>query len=106
MAPQSGAGEEAPAAATVEWTDRALADVAAIRAYLTASDPHAANRVAVALVAAGDSLETFPARGAPSPWFGARRVVVMRRYLLYYRIVGTRVEILSVRHGVRRPLEA
>lgn len=105
MADEIGAGHGDPPAETrVVWTTVALEDIDVIRAYIAADDSAAASRLAIALVAAGDSLISYPFRGSATGWFEARRLVVMRRYLIYYRVEEERVVILRVRHAARRPL--
>jgi plasmid stabilization system protein ParE len=47
----------------VLWTEAALANLRAIRAYIEQFNPMAARTLAAALIAAGDSLANFPHRG-------------------------------------------
>ncbi|HMG48979.1 MAG TPA: type II toxin-antitoxin system RelE/ParE family toxin [Inquilinus sp.] len=47
----------------VAWTRSALLDLHRIRSYISEFNPWAANRVAVQLLAAADSLEHLPRRG-------------------------------------------
>jgi hypothetical protein len=45
----------------VSFTELALADIENIRAYIAQDNPHAASRIAVAIVAAADRLSANPA---------------------------------------------
>jgi toxin ParE1/3/4 len=89
--------------AEVVWTDRALANIEAIVAYIVSQHrPLAAQRLGQRLLAAGDALENHPDRGRTIPR-GRRELAVITPYLIRYRIMGERVVILEVRHGARRP---
>ena len=88
--------------AEVVWTDRALADVEAITAYIGQFSPIASRNMASGLLAAGDDLELFPLRGRAIS-ANRRELTVISPYLIRYRIVGDRVLILEVRYGARRP---
>jgi plasmid stabilization system protein ParE len=61
--------------------------------------------LAEALVAAGDSLAHFPARGRLVPGTTTRELVTAYPYVIRYRIVGDVVRILRVRHTSRRPTD-
>lgn len=84
----------------VEWTARALRDVATAYARLAEESESAAKRFAARLLAAGNSLEQMPLRGRQLE--DGRRLLVIERYLLYYRLRGASVRILHVVHGARR----
>jgi toxin ParE1/3/4 len=88
--------------AEVVWTDRTLADVEAITAYIGQFSPNASRNMASRLLAAGDDLELFPMRGRAIS-ANRRELTVIPPYLIRYRIMGDRVRILEVRHGARRP---
>jgi hypothetical protein len=51
----------------VVWSPSALRDIHHIYGYIVRFNPHAAEDLARQLIAAGDSLETFPQRGRPVP---------------------------------------
>lgn len=89
--------------AKVVWSDRALADIEAIVAYIVSQhSPIAAQRLAYRLLATGDMLEDNPDRGRSLPR-GRRDLAVVTPYLIRYRVKGSQVVILEVRHGARRP---
>ncbi|HYE45362.1 MAG TPA: type II toxin-antitoxin system RelE/ParE family toxin [Caulobacter sp.] len=86
----------------VVWSRRALAELAAIRAYIDQFSPLAAQRMAVRLKAAGDSLSSFPDRGRPvAP--GIRELVVIYPYIIRYRVKDDQVGIIRIRHGAQEP---
>jgi plasmid stabilization system protein ParE len=88
--------------ADVVWSDAALHELVAIRAYIAIFDPAAASRIVTKLRQAGDSLADFPRRGRPSV-DGLREMVTVAPYVLCYDVVGESVTILRIRHGRRYP---
>jgi len=89
--------------ARVVWTRRAAADVHRIERYIAHFNPLAAQRLALRLTNAAQSLELFPDRGRPVGQ-GRRELLSVKPYLIRDRVVGDDVVITSVRHGARRPL--
>jgi toxin ParE1/3/4 len=87
----------------VIWAPAALHDVAQIYGYVARFNPAAAERLAQALLAAGDSLVSFPNRGRPVPGSQLRELTVAYPYVIRYRVAADHVRILRVRHGARRP---
>lgn len=87
----------------VVWTEPALDGVIHVYDYIFNFNPRAAAHVAETLLAAGDSLVTFPHRGRPVPGTGMRELVTSYPYIIRYRIDGDAVVILRVRHTSRRP---
>jgi toxin ParE1/3/4 len=87
--------------AQVVWSLAALDDVAAIRTFIAEENPAAAAKVAAELIDAGDSLDLLPFRGVPVE--GGRRKIVVRPYLIFYRVTptGSHVTILAVIDGRR-----
>ncbi len=88
---------------TVVWSKSALTHLTAIRAYIEQFNPHAAAKVASAIVEAGNSLATLPYRGRPLPDTDNRELVTIYPYIIRYRVVGNIVRILRVRHTSRQP---
>jgi plasmid stabilization system protein ParE len=82
---------------------RASFDVRRIQDYIDQFSPAAAERVGKALVEAGNSLATFPERGRPRR-DGLRELVAARSYIIIYRYASNGVEVVTVRHGARRPV--
>lgn len=87
----------------VDLTPGAGADLRAIKAFIARHDPRAAVTLVKQIRIAIDGLRSFPHRGRPGPLAGTRELVV-RSYLILYRIDAGRIEILAVRHGAQRPL--
>jgi toxin ParE1/3/4 len=87
----------------VVWTFSALADLEGIRRYIGNFNPRAAQDMAARIIAAGNSLANFPHRGRSVPGTQLRETVLVRPYIIRYRIEPDRVVILRVRHSARRP---
>lgn len=89
---------------SVVWTRTAILDVERIEAYVAKFDEAAARRLTIRLRSAGDSLANHAERGRRHD--ETRRVlVIVKPYLIFYRITDQTVAILHVRHGARRPLK-
>jgi addiction module RelE/StbE family toxin len=86
----------------VVWRARALADIARIVDHVAEDNPRAAARIGRELVIAGDSLIDFPRRGRLGRRPGTRELVVVRPYILVYRIAEPdTVIVLRNWHGAR-----
>jgi plasmid stabilization system protein ParE len=82
----------------------AAADLARLRAFLEGKSPAAADRATAALVAAIQSLDTFPERGRPSGAPTSRELIVPfgnSAYVLRYayRHEADEVVVLRIWHG-------
>lgn len=89
---------------TVSWTERAQADLAAIRAFVEVDSPHYAGVIVRRLLHAADRLQDFPQSGRMVPEYvdAAIREVVLRPYRIVYRIVSDEeIHVLTVHHGAR-----
>jgi addiction module RelE/StbE family toxin len=86
----------------VVWTTEAIGNLTDIRAYIGSFNPLAAQRFALRLWNAAESLAEHPERGRMIGK-GRRELAVVRPYLIRYRIMAEGVEILTIRHGARRP---
>ena len=86
----------------VVWSPSALRDIRHIYSYLAGFNRRAAEDLVHELVAAGDSLKTFPQRGRAIPDTNLREWALVYPYIIRYRIAGDLVRILRVRHGMRR----
>ena len=94
---------------TIRWTDQAIADLAAIRAFIEQDSPHYASVVVARLIRAVDQLKDFPESGRVVPEFDRKAVreIVERPYRIIYRVVGKdEIQILTVHHGARRMPDA
>jgi len=85
----------------VVWTRRALSDLAAVRAYIGQFSPLAAQRMAMRLKRAGDSLGAHPDR-MRSVGPGLRELTAIPPYILRYQITSEAVVILRIRHGAQQ----
>ncbi len=85
------------------WTEPALRDLAAARAYVALDNPGAAARQMALVLQAAETLVRFPHIGRSGRCLGTRELVVSRTpYLLPYRVIADRKEILRVLHGRQR----
>lgn len=83
----------------IEWTGTASVDLEAIDDHLMAVDPALANATIDRIEAAGAFLRQTPGAGRIILSGGIRKWTVRNTpYLLLYRIVPNRIEILRVRH--------
>jgi toxin ParE1/3/4 len=85
------------------WTEPAVRDLAAMRAYVARDSVPAADRQVDRVIAAVGSLLQFPEVGRPGRRAGTRELVVSRTpYIVAYRLRGDVIEVLRVLHGRRR----
>lgn len=84
----------------VRWAPAARRDLQRIRAYIAEFNPWAANRIAVRILAAADSLEHLPRRGRPGLEAGTRELVGVPPYIIVYRVTD-QVEIARVWHAAQ-----
>jgi len=86
------------------WSPEAVADLVALRAYITQDDPAAAQRVAVHIVRNVETLlANRPKMGRPGRIRGTRELVIPKTpYVVPYRISGDTIQILRVFHSSRR----
>jgi toxin ParE1/3/4 len=88
--------------AEVRFSRQALADLAAIHAWLAERDPAAAGRVVAAIEHSAGLLADQPELGRPERNGLGRILIVPRfRYVIAYRHEGDRVEILYILHPRR-----
>lgn len=89
------------------WTEPALYDLAAARAYVARDNSRAADRQIERVLAAVAGLLQFPEIGRPGRRAGTRELVVSRTpYIAAYRLRGDTIEILRVMHSKQRWPEA
>ena len=85
------------------WTEPALRDLAAARAYIARDSVAAADRQVDRVIAAVASLLQFPETGRPGRRAGIRELVVGRTpYIVPYRLRGDVIEVLRVLHSRQR----
>jgi len=86
--------------AQVVWTKRALADLMAIREYIGQFSPLAAQRMAVRLRVAAESLVDHPERGRRAT-ATLRELAVVPPYLIRYYFGDEVVHIVRIRHAAQ-----
>ena len=87
----------------VVWTDLALQDLTALRAYIGRERPVSAGLQVGWVVAAARGLARFPTSGRSGRCPGTREMVVARTpFVIAYRLRADNVEILRVLHGRQR----
>ena len=86
------------------WSPEAIADLAALRAYIEQDDPAAARRIALHIIRNVEMLlADSPEMGRPGRVPGTRELVIPRTpYIVPYRLVGSTIQVLRVFHGARR----
>lgn len=88
----------------VIWSPAALREIDHnIYRYTAQFNPRAAGHMVMEILAAGDSLESFPYRGRAVPGTRLRETTLAYPYIIRYRVAADHVRILRVRHGARRP---
>jgi addiction module RelE/StbE family toxin len=87
----------------IVWTEPAVHDLAAARAYIARDNPPPADRQVERVLAAVAGLLQFPEIGRPGRRAGTRELVVSRTpYLVAYRRRADAIEVLRVMHGRQR----
>jgi toxin ParE1/3/4 len=87
----------------VVWSELALRDLVALRAFIAMDRPPVADKQMTAVLRAVARLAAFPEAGRPGRRAGTRELVVVRTpYLVAYRIRDNRVEVLRVLHERQR----
>jgi len=85
---------------------RAHRDLEAIAEYLVQRSPAGGANVLAAIKSSIEMLEAFPELGRIVDDAGRRRLPVSRfPYVIYYRIEGSEILILHIRHTSRRPID-
>jgi toxin ParE1/3/4 len=89
--------------ARVAWTPFSLDDLRAIRSFIARDAPRTADAFVKRLMAAVRRLKRFPLSGSVVPEFGHAdvREILHGNYRIVYRVVVSRVEILTVCHAAR-----
>jgi toxin ParE1/3/4 len=88
----------------IEWTDPAIADLAAIRDYIARDSEHYAVQFIGRLIGAVDKLGSFPEMGRRVPEAHDAedlREILFQSYRVLYRYRSERVQIITVLHGAR-----
>jgi plasmid stabilization system protein ParE len=85
------------------WTDPSIADLRAIRDYIARDSEYYAADLVEQMVLSVERLVQFPKLGrvVPEAQDENIRELVQQSYRIIYRIVGERIEILTIVHGSR-----
>ena len=85
------------------WSPRAVADLEAVREYISRNSELYAALMVSRLVAAPGRLLQFPEAGRVVPEFAqpSLRELIVRPYRLVYRVRGDAIEIVTVFHAAR-----
>ena len=86
----------------VKWTQKALANLAAIVKYIGQDNSERADSFALEIQAKVNKLADFPGMGRPGCVMGTRELVAHENYVIPYLVRGGVVVVLSVRHAKRR----
>lgn len=87
----------------IAWTVSAGRDMRALRRYIAEHDPKAAESTALQILDALERLTVYPASGRAGRKPDTRELVIPgSAYIVVYRVVGDRVQILRVLHGARQ----
>ena len=89
---------------TLEWSHRAIADVEAIRDYISLDSPIYAADFVGRILKAPERLLAFPKLGRMVPEAGYRddiREIFLSPYRIIYQLLADRIEVVTVLHGRR-----
>lgn len=87
----------------LRWTQQAVEDLVAIRAYVARDSAHYADLLIERIFLAAERIEDFPLSGRIVPEFDnpSIREVVHGNYRIVYRDSGSALDILTVFHAAR-----
>lgn len=87
---------------TLRLTERAIADLARLRAFLKAKSPDSAERSGQVIARGLRSLEDFPEQGRPIDALDEGRELIIEfgvsGYVALYRVTEDHVVVLAIRH--------
>ena len=90
---------------TIWYLPSAELDLASIWEFVAESDADAADRILDRIDTATNILKNYPFAGRARPDIAPdARSKPVGKYLILYRVRGTRVEIVRVRHSAQQPL--
>jgi len=86
----------------IHWSARALDELDDIVAYIAQFNPDAAERLHIRIESVVLPLANNPfLYRASERWHGLREIVAHPNYLVFYRVLEDRIEIVSVAHARR-----
>lgn len=86
----------------IEWSQRARADIRALKAYIAKDSPYYARRFTERVIASVEKLEEFPKIGRPVPEAEGRddvRELIYQGYRIIYLTKPDRAFIVTILHG-------
>jgi addiction module RelE/StbE family toxin len=86
---------------TIRWTPTGLRDLESLHAWVAENSPTAAAATVEKILEAIAALERHPDLGRKGRVAGTRELIV-RPFVVAYRVNEAAIEILSVLHGARR----
>ena len=86
----------------VKWLRVALENMATIANYIAQDSPARATTFVQELREKTNVLADFPGVGRAGRVAGTRELVAHKNYLVIYRVKGTNVEIIRVRHVAQK----
>ena len=87
----------------VVWSRRAIRHLTAVRNYIASDSPDTAADVAARILRSVEILATQPNMGRAGRVPGTRELVVPNTpYVVPYRVLNERVELIAVFHGARK----
>ena len=88
----------------IVWSPQAVADLAALRAFIAEDDKAAARRIALHIIHnVEELLSRQPSMGRAGRVPGTRELVIPRTpYIVPYRVRDNRIQVLRVYHGARK----
>ena len=87
----------------IVWTEPAVADMEAIRAYIARDNEVYADAVVLRILESVERLERYPLSGRVVPELGDEnlRELIVGNYRVMYEVSGSAVTIETVLHGAR-----
>lgn len=83
----------------LRFSANALDDLVRLREFISAENPRAARRVSRLLTSSMRKLVTYPMIGKPVEELPECRELVVRSYVVWYRLQGKEIEVIRVWHG-------
>ncbi|WP_244884377.1 type II toxin-antitoxin system RelE/ParE family toxin [Sphingobium cupriresistens] len=83
----------------VVWRASALRKLESVIDYIEIRNPAAADRIGAAIQHAADRLPDHPYLHRPGRVSGTREAVVHPNYILVYRVMADRIQILALHHS-------
>lgn len=87
----------------LEFSHGSIADMEAIKKYISADNPKAAERVINRMIEAADQLIDFPMMGRTGRKVGTRELIIPKYpYLMVYRLTAAKIIVIAVAHQSKK----